>query len=125
MKIDMPQISCLALSNPAVWNRADNRKCTPDAAKWSIYCAGLRAVEEVTGVTGAEGWYGIDHRRPALEIIRKIVDDRSRARGYHHRLMDYNNDPRTSFSDIQSLFTEALRKMSDSPWLTAHDFSAK
>ena len=57
----------------------------------------------------------MDHRRPALEIIRSIVDDRSRGRGYHHRLMDYNNDPRTSFSDVQSLFREALRKTSDSP----------
>lgn len=113
------------LSNPTVWNRADDRKCTPDAAKWSIYCAGVRAVGEVTGGTGAEGWHGIDHRRPALEIIRTIVDDRSRARGYHHRLMDYNNDPRTSFSDVQSLFSEALRKMSDSPWLAAHGFAAK
>jgi hypothetical protein len=113
------------LSNPAVWNRADDRRCTPNAAKWSIYCAGLRAVHELTGGTQAERWRGIDHRRPALEIIRSIVEDRSRGRGYHHRLMDYNNDPRTTFKDVQSLFSEALQKMSDSRWLAAHGFSAK
>lgn len=111
------------ISTPAVWNRADNRKCTPDATKWSVYCAGVRAVEEVTGGTG--GGNGIDHRRPALEVIRGIVDDRSRGRRYHHHLMDYNNDPTTTFADVQSLFSEALRRMSDSTWLAAHGFSAK
>jgi hypothetical protein len=32
-------------------------------------------------------------------------------RNYHHRLMDYNNDPTTHLSDIQSLFNEALKRM--------------
>ena len=104
------------LSNPAVWNRADNRKCPPSQTKWSIYCAGVRALEEVTGGTG--GGHGIDHRRPALEVIRGVVDDRSKGRHYHHALMDYNNDPATIFADVQSLFSEASRRMEDSAWLT-------
>jgi hypothetical protein len=111
------------LSNPAVWNRADNRMCAPDATKWSIYCAGVRAVEEVTG--GSGGGHGIDHRRPALEVIRGVVEDRSKGRRYNHALMDYNNDPTTTVADMQSLFSEALRRMSDSTWLAAHGFSAK
>lgn len=111
------------LSSPAVWNRADNRKCAPDATKWSIYCAGVQAVEEVTGVTG--GGHGIDHRRPALEVIRGVADDRSKGRSYHHHLMDYNNDPTTTFADTQGLFSEALQRMSDSSWLASHGFSAK
>ena len=108
---------------PLVWNRADNRRCAPDATKWSIYCAGVQAVEEVTGGTG--GGHGIDHRRPALEVIRGVVEDRSKGRRYHHDLMDYNNDPTTNFADMQSVFSEALQRMSDSTWLTAHGFSAK
>jgi hypothetical protein len=111
------------LSSPAVWNRADNRKCAPEATKWSVYCAGVRAVEEITGGTG-EG-HGIDHRRPALEVIRGVVDDRTKGRSYHHRLMGYNNDPTTTFADVQSLLSEAMRRMSDSTWLRAHGFSAK
>jgi hypothetical protein len=111
------------LSSSAVWNRADNRRCAPDATKWSIYCAGVQAVEEVTGGTG--GGHGIDHRRPALEVIRRVVDDRSKGHKYDHDLMGYNNDPTTTFADVQSLFSEALQRVSDSTWLAAHGFSAK
>jgi len=100
------------LSSPAVWNRADNRRCAPDATRWSIYCAGVQAVEEVTG--GTEGGHGIDHRRPALEVIRGVVDDRSKGRNYGHDLMGYNNDPTTTFADVQSLFSEAFKRVSDS-----------
>jgi hypothetical protein len=89
------------LSADAVWNRADNRKCPATATTWSIYCAMEKATIEVTG--------GFNHRRPALEAVREIVDQRSAGRGYHHRLMDYNNDPTTRLSDAQSLFREALQ----------------
>lgn len=108
------------LSSTAVWNRADDRNCAPKAATFSIYCAGEKAVEEITGGTGL-----IDHRRPALEVIRGVVDDRSKGRSYHHRLMDYNNDPTTTLADVQSLFTEALRVMTDPAWLAVHGFSTK
>ena len=33
---------------------------------------------------------------------------RSAGRDYSHRLRDYNNDPRTSLADIQTLFDEAI-----------------
>jgi hypothetical protein len=111
------------LSTAAVWNRADNRKCATDATTWSIYCASVQAVEEVTGGTG--GGHGIDHRRPALEVIRGVVSDRTKGRSYHHLLMDYNNDPTTTFVETQGLFREALQRMADPTWLTAHGFSAK
>lgn len=81
----------------------------------------MQATDDVTGGTG-EG-HGIDHRRPALEILREVVDDRSKGRHYHHRLMDYNNDSATTFSDVQSLFREALKVMADPAWLAAHAFS--
>jgi hypothetical protein len=35
------------------------------------------------------------------------------------------NDPTTTFADMQSLFSEALRRMDDPAWLAAHGFSAK
>jgi|HubBroStandDraft_4_1064222.scaffolds.fasta_scaffold164813_3 hypothetical protein len=31
-------------------------------------------------------------RRPAMEVVRIIIDERSAGRNYQHRLMDYNND---------------------------------
>jgi hypothetical protein len=87
------------LSTEAVWNRADNRKCPADAKTWSIYCALEKAEVEVTG--------GFHHRRPAAEIVRKIVLERTATRNYHHELMDYNNDPTAHLQDVQTLFLEA------------------
>jgi len=91
------------LASDAVWNRADDRKCDPAAKTWSIYCALARATRDVTG--------GFHHRRPALETVRVIVEERTKGRDYSHRLMDYNNDSSTHLSDVRSLFTEALAKM--------------
>jgi hypothetical protein len=87
----------------SAWNRSDNRKCPEDATTWSIYCAMEKATIEVAGA--------FHHRRPALEIIRQIVDERTKNRPYEHRLMDYNNDPTTQLSDVQSLFFEALKRV--------------
>ncbi|HWA94127.1 MAG TPA: hypothetical protein VG844_05960 [Terracidiphilus sp.] len=60
------------LSTVDVWNRADNRKCPANARTWSIYCAMEEATREVTG--------GFHHRRPALQAVRRIVDERTAAR---------------------------------------------
>lgn len=91
------------ISSDAVWNRADNRRCAPHATTWSIYCAEEQATIEVTGA--------FHHRRPALEIVRAIVEDRSKDKSYAHRLMDYNNDPSTHLADVKSLFAEALARV--------------
>jgi len=95
------------LSNEKVWNRADNRECPATATTWSIYCGMERATIDVTGA--------FHHRRPALQLVREIVDERTVGRRYHHRLMDYNNDTTTHLSDVQSLFQDALRRMQDKP----------
>jgi hypothetical protein len=108
------QRAAALLSAERAWNREDNRKCSPTATSWSIYCALEKATIEFTG--------GFHHRRPALQVVRVIVDERSAGRNYHHRLMDYNNDPRTHLSDIQSLFKEALVRMADLQWLTTNGF---
>jgi hypothetical protein len=91
------------LNNPDVWNRADNRVCNTAATTQSIYCAVAKASVEVTG--------GFDHRRPPAELVRTIVDERTKGRPYHHRLMDFNNDPTTTLGDIQSVFSEAEKRI--------------
>jgi hypothetical protein len=60
---------------------------------------------------------GFNHRRPALESARLIVEQRTATRGYHHRLMDYNNDPTTRLGDVQSLINHLLLP-------TGHDFES-
>jgi len=91
------------ISSDAVWNRADNRRCSTGATTWSIYCAEEQATIELTGA--------FHHRRPALELVRQIVEDRSKGKSYTHRLMDYNNDSETTFADLKSLFAEALARI--------------
>ena len=91
------------LSSDSVWNRADNRECPASATTWSIYCAVERAEVDVTG--------GFHHRRPAGELVREIVDERAKGRSYHHRMMDYNNDPTTTLADVRSVFAEAVARI--------------
>ena len=97
------QRAAAILTSDAVWNRADNRKCPATATTWSIYCAVERASIELAG--------GFHHRRPAQELVRQIVDERTKAKSYNHRLMDYNNDPSTHLSDVQSLLAEAVARI--------------
>lgn len=97
------QHASTVITSEAVWNRADDRKCPAQATTWSIYCAVERAMIEVTG--------GFNHRRPAGQLVRQIVDDRSANRNYSHRMMDYNNDPRTVMADVRSLFAEAIARI--------------
>jgi len=100
---EIVELAAKILSSEVVWNRADDRKCPAEATAWSIYCAMQRATVEVAGA--------FHHRRPALQVVREIVDERTAGRPYDHRLMDYNNDPTTHLGDVQSLFAEALKRI--------------
>jgi hypothetical protein len=91
------------ITSDAVWNRADNRKCPATARTWSIYCAVEQAEVEVAG--------GFHHRRPAMELVRTIVDERTKTKSYQHRLMDYNNDLTTRLDDVRTLFAEAIKRI--------------
>src|SRR5262249_25756766 len=97
------QRAATIITSDAVWNRADNRKCPATATTWSIYCAVERAQIEIVGA--------FHHRRPAGELVREIVEARTKDRTYQHRMMDYNNDPRTHLSDVKSLFAEAIARI--------------
>jgi len=91
------------LSSESVWDRADDRQCHDDDTTWSIYCSMIRATSEVTG--------GFHHRRPAMQIVREVVAERSSGREYQHRLRDYNNDPSTTLADVRSLFQASLSRL--------------
>ncbi len=85
------------LSSPDKWNRADNRRCPDGAKTFSLYCAIEKATDEVSG--------DFKHRGAAMQEARFVIDDVAPNRNeYHHRLMDYNNDPTTKFEDIQKVF---------------------
>jgi hypothetical protein len=85
------------LSSPEKWNRADNRNCPTTETKFSLYCALEKATYEVT--------QNFAHRGAAMQEARFVIDgDLAPNNHYDHRLMGYNNDPRTTFADVQRFF---------------------
>ncbi len=85
------------LNSPEKWNHADNRVCPPDAKTFSLYCALEKATDEIS--------HSFQHRGAAMQEARFVVEEIApNANGYSHRLMDYNNDPTTTFADIQGVF---------------------
>ena len=90
-----------SLSEETRWNRADTRTCLPGAAQLSLFCALHEACIEVLG--------SYDHRRAALQEVRHVIDERGK--DYEHRLMGFNNDPLTSFQDVQSVLRAATDRI--------------
>jgi hypothetical protein len=90
------------LDSPSKWNRADNRECPAGAKTFSLYCALQMATIEIGGKA--------EHRGAALQETRFVIDEIAADRKYEHRLMNYNNDPTTTFADIQEVLriTESL-----------------
>ena len=85
------------LDSPSVWNRADTRVCPGDAKTFSLYCALEKATNEVTGK--------FEHRGAAMQEARFVIDEElAKGNHYDHRLKDYNNDPKTTFADVQKFF---------------------
>src|SRR5215510_7180497 len=85
------------LNSAAKWNREDNRVCPTDAKKFSLYCALEKATDEVSG--------NFEHRSAAMQEARFVIDDvLAKGNKYEHRLMNYNNDLKTTFADVQKFF---------------------
>jgi hypothetical protein len=84
------------LNSPAKWNRADTRQCPPDEKTFSLYCA----LEKATQEEGTK----FEHRGAAMQEARFVIDEIAPHADYEHRLMGYNNDPKTTFADIQKVF---------------------
>jgi hypothetical protein len=77
------------------WNRADTRRCPKKAKTFSLYCALEKATLDVTG--------DFKHRGAVMQEARFVIDDVAGNRNYQHRLMNYNNDPSTTFADIKKV----------------------
>jgi hypothetical protein len=86
------------LNSPAKWNRADNRQCPAAQRTYSLYCALEKATEELSNK--------FEHRGAVMQQARFAIDEvLAKGNHYHHRLMDYNNDPKTTFADVEKFFT--------------------
>ncbi len=97
------------LNSPAKWNRQDNRQCPANEKTYSLYCALEKATREISN--------NFEHRGAAMQQARFVIDeDLAKGNHYHHRLMDYNNDPQTTFADVQrffSLLEQGIQKQID------------
>lgn len=83
------------LSSPDKWNRVDADKCPAKASKFSLYCALVKASQEVQGH---------EDDRSAVMQEAHITADLMAPKKYGARLVDYNNDPTTSFEDVREFF---------------------
>ena len=85
------------LAQESAWNRSDDRQCQDDEAsgRRSLFCALQAASIEVLG--------RYDHRRVALQEVRFAIQEATRGREFEHRLMEFNNLPETSLSDMQAV----------------------
>ena len=84
------------LDVPSKWNRADTRVCPAEAKTFSLDCALEKATRDVTGQ--------FEHRGAAMQEARFVIEEVAPDwHKYDHRLMDYNNDPATTFDDIQKV----------------------
>lgn len=78
--------------------------CAPRARQPSVlYCALEKATDEVDGT--------FQHRGAAMQEARFAMDEITHHRDYHHRLMDYNNDPTTTFADIRPVLQRTRERV--------------
>jgi hypothetical protein len=84
------------LGSEEVWDREDDRNCENDESLISLYCALARATD------AAMGRY--QHRQPAMQAVRRAIRAEWPERVVDHRLMSFNNDPRTTLEDVARLF---------------------
>ena len=91
------------LSSEDVWDRADDRNCENDDYRLSLYCALARAT------ASAMGRY--QHRQPAMQVVRTVIRSEWSERVVDHRLMNFNNDERTTLSDVHRLFDLSLESL--------------
>jgi hypothetical protein len=87
----------------AAWNKNDDRNCSPNPQKLSLFCALMQATTEVSG--------GIHYRQPALQAVREVLNEVGGNRLGKHRLMDYNNHPDTTLQEIHSLLRTAQTRV--------------
>jgi hypothetical protein len=95
----------LQLTDPLFWDRADDRKCRTEDETVSLYCALYFGSINTIGE--------FQHRRTALQEVRFAIEDATGGRDFEHRLMDFNNLPKTSFDDIKGVLKTAAERVQD------------
>lgn len=91
------------LAEESEWAQSGDRSCEPHTQELNLYCALRQASIDVSGE--------FEHRSAALQQVRYAIERQRPGVEYAHRLMDYNNDPKTDFSDLRQVLQEALENL--------------
>lgn len=93
------------LSDASVWNKNDDRECEDDISNgsYSLFCALFKASVDVTGE--------YEHRRAAMQQVRFTLEKYEDGRVTAHRLMDWNNHPKTTFEEVKKVLEEAVQEV--------------
>lgn len=85
------------------WARTGDRSCETPGPPLNLYCALRQASIDVTGE--------FKHRSAALQQVRYAIERQNPGVDYAHRLMDYNNDPSTSYRDLREVLLDAHQQL--------------
>lgn len=91
------------ISSPSKWNRKDNRQCKPTDETYSIFCAMMKAQNEILEQP--------HYRQPAMQAFREVLNTMGQGRFDKHRLQDWNNHPDTTFEEVQKLFDVTYERL--------------
>ena len=91
------------ISSVDMWDREDDRNCENDSGTLSVYCALAKSTAHFMG--------RYQHRQPAMQAVRFVIQEKWPDRITSHRLMDFNNDPSTTLEDLHQLFEMALGRL--------------
>lgn len=82
------------------WDRSDDRNCNNDEpTALGLYCALVTATVKQMGK-----FY---HRQPAMQRVRRAIEERWPDRVAGHRLADFNNHPATRLEDVIRVLVRA------------------
>lgn len=83
------------------WDRNADQDCRNDVGEpTSLFCVLWAAVEAQMG--------RYHHAQPAMDLVRTVIAERWRERLSGHMLMDFNNHPSTTASDMRTALEAAL-----------------
>jgi len=91
------------LADEARWDRSEERDCELDATTLTLYCALRQASFDVYG--------GFRHRRPALQVVRVMIEQHRPEADYAHRLGGFNADPDVSHEDLNQLLQASIEEI--------------
>lgn len=89
------------LNSAENWNQSGRQTCE-DLDRLSLFCALQRAQIDVLG--------RYNHRQPANQLVRFVIEDRFPNRWSRHRLADFNTNPATTHADVLEVVGQALKR---------------